>query len=264
MDNIKKNMEQRIVQLEHIIKEARKELAFAPSGMLRVSVSDERIQCYLRQSPEEHCGKYIRKRDWALAESLAQKEYNQLVLEAAQKERSVLMKMLELWPECLPEQVYSEMIPSKKMFITPAYLTNEEFAEQWAKMPYTGKPIREDAPKLFTNKGELVRSKSEILVGNALDNRGIPYRYECPLKMEDGAVWYPDFTALNVRLRKVYYWEHFGMMDDEEYCQQAIGKIARYQANGIFPGDSLIITFETGRQPLDPRLVEALIDQYLV
>lgn len=75
---------------------------------------------------------------------------------------------------------------------------------------------------------------------------------------------HPDFTALNVRLRRIYYWEHLGLMDNEEYREPALDRITRYERNGFFPGKNLIITHETSMYPLDTRLIESIIKSYLL
>ena len=51
------------------------------------------------------------------------------------------------------------------------------------------------------------------------------------------------------------------MMDDPEYAANALMRIDLYERNGIFPGDRLIITHETGRQPLRTRLIEVLAER---
>ncbi len=58
-----------------------------------------------------------------------------------------------------------------------------------------------------TEKGELVRSKSEMNIANALFRTEIPYKYECPLTLNDGRVIYPDFTVLDVYNRRLVCWE---------------------------------------------------------
>jgi len=72
------------------------------------------------------------------------------------------------------------------------------------------------APELYTAKGERVRSKSEIIIADSLMRAGVPYRYEFPIILNGYGKIYPDFTVLNVGLRKELYWEHLGMMDDSE------------------------------------------------
>lgn len=52
---------------------------------------------------------------------------------------------------------------------------------------------------------------------------------------------------------KEMYWEHLGMMDDSNYVENALQKIALYEQNGIFPGKNLILTYETGKNPINQK-----------
>lgn len=126
-----------------------------------------------------------------------------------------------------------------------------------------GKSFVEDAPEFYTNKGERVRSKSEILIANALQKHQVPYRYEFPIKLKQYGIVHPDFTVLNIRKRKEMYWEHMGMLDEEGYRDYALDKITAYEKNGIFPGDKLILTLETLKSPMNSKIIEKIIDQYL-
>ena len=81
--------------------------------------------------------------------------------------------------------------------------------------------------------------------------------------MKDGGRIFPDFTLFDTRRRRLIYHEHFGMMDDSDYWDNAIRKIERYQKNGIFLGINLIATFEGRNTSLNiselSRLILSLI-----
>ncbi|MFR6562656.1 MAG: hypothetical protein ACLUR5_12435 [Eubacterium ventriosum] len=62
--------------------------------------------------------------------------------------------------------------------------------------------------------------------------------------------------------RKEYYWEHFGLMSDEEYAKKAIKKNNMYENNGFILGENLIATFELEKCPLDTRNVEKIIRNF--
>lgn len=53
------------------------------------------------------------------------------------------------------------------------------------------------------------------------------------------------------------------MMDKPEYAQKAVKKINTYQMNKIYPGDRLILTFETELDVLNMKIVNELVDKYL-
>lgn len=74
----------------------------------------------------------------------------------------------------------------------------------------------------------------------------------------------PDFKILNVRTKKEYYLEHFGMMDDYEYAKNSIKKIECFQKNEIYPGEKLLITLEASDSPLNMIILEKMVNKYLL
>ena len=131
------------------------------------------------------------------------------------------------------------------------------------RVKYRGKEFYEGVPEFYTTKGERVRSKSELIIADLLEKEGVPYRYEYPIYLKGLGKIYPDFTVLNVRKRKTIYWEHLGMMDDSEYVDRALKKIATYEQNGIFPGENLVLTYETRTNPINQKMVMLMIQHYL-
>ena len=106
-----------------------------------------------------------------------------------------------------------------------------------------------------------MRSKSEALIDTALYRKQIPFRYECALQLGKWTV-YPDFTIRHPNTGELYYWEHFGKMEDKEYADQAFTKLQKYNTHGIVPTIQLIMTFETKDNPLSPEKVDNIIEQY--
>lgn len=90
----------------------------------------------------------------------------------------------------------------------------------------------------------------------------IPFRYEEKIMLDNGMCIYPDFTVRHPITGKRVYWEHFGLMDDQEYRNNACKKIRLYCDNGIIPSIDLIATFETAEHPLDVERVEAIIKEF--
>ena len=74
----------------------------------------------------------------------------------------------------------------------------------------------------------------------------------------------PDFNCLNVRLRKDYYWEHLGMLDDAVYADNNVRKLNNFSLNPNFDESRLILTTETKRHPLNTKVVEEKIRRYLL
>src|SRR4029077_19819852 len=88
--------------------------------------------------------------------------------------------------------------------------------------------------------GEMVRSKSEVIIANLLTTAGIPFRYEIPLFAPDGTFYLPDFT-IDWRGKK-FFWEHLGMLRVPKYKQDWEVKKKWYEKH--FP-DALLITEES-------------------
>ncbi|WP_433666374.1 AAA family ATPase [Nocardia sp. CA-136227] len=87
-----------------------------------------------------------------------------------------------------------------------------------------------------TAAGELVRSKSEVIVANTLRHLGIQYKYEQPLVMADGTRRLPDFTIHRSNAVPTY-WEHLGMLASPGYRADWEAKKAWYRAHQILPFD---------------------------
>lgn len=93
---------------------------------------------------------------------------------------------------------------------------------------------------------------------------GIPYQYEPRFELKNGKVCYPDFVLLNVRERKTYYWEHFGLASKQDYSDKNLEKLAHYERAGLYLGVNFIMSVETEGVPLDIKLIEEKIRHYLM
>ena len=250
--------------LLQIKKEKEKALRNVPDGTLRVCSTGDRMQFYHRINAKDATGIYIRDKDVALARRLAQKDYDKKVLNAVKKELEAIRRYAEKKPDLEAEQIYDSLHRARRQLVEPIRKTDEQFIREWENVIYRGKKFRNDLPELYTAKGERVRSKSEIIIADSLAREGIPYRYEFPVRLKQIGNVYPDFTVLNVKRRKEIYWEHLGMMDDSEYVEKAMQKIASYEKNGIYTGDSLILTYETQMHPINQKQINGIIHHYLL
>ncbi len=86
-----------------------------------------------------------------------------------------------------------------------------------------------------SGKGEPMRSKSEVIIADALAATGIVYTYERPLQGPDGQTRYPDFTIEDADSGETYYWEHLGMLNHPDYRARWERKLEWYRAQDIIP-----------------------------
>ena len=70
----------------------------------------------------------------------------------------------------------------------------------------------------------------------------IPYRYEEVIQLVEVTIS-PDFTIKHPVTGQIYYWEHFGKMDDPIYAKNVCDKIQLYISHGIIPSVQLITTY---------------------
>ena len=212
-----------------------------------------------QDNPSEQYQTYIPKKNIQLARNLAQRDYDEKLLQEIGRRQKALSRFIKEYPGETLEQVYYGINDYRKELVHPIIETDEQYEKVWLSTPYIRKEIGDDVPVILTENGERVRSKSEKMIADKLKHMGIPYRYEAPLRLSRSTILHPDFTLLNVKERKEVYYEHFGMMDKPEYVESALNRIELYEKNRIFPGDRLLFSWETMSMPLNMRLVEEKI-----
>lgn len=263
MNQIKKLLEMREEKLKQWKKEKENALLKVPEGSLRVCRHGTKMQYYYRNDPKDFNGIYIKEKEIEFAKKLAQKDYDKKVLVSIEKELNAIKRYKESCPEKSCEFIYPNLHEGRKKLVLPIVETDVEFVQKWQSEIYQGKEFYEDTPEFYTQKGERVRSKSELIIADLLGQMGIPYKYEYPVYLHGFGKVYPDFTVLHMKKRKEILWEHLGMMDDSVYIEKAIKKIMAYEKQGIFPGEDLIITYETRKNPINQKNIKNLIEHYL-
>ena len=110
-----------------------------------------------------------------------------------------------------------------------------------------------------TLRGELVRSKSEVIIANELFNKNINYEYEKDLVLKNGEIRCPDFTIENKAKGITYYWEHLGMLSDPSYKKRWEEKKKLYAENGIVEGKNLLVSKDGLDGSIDCDVITDLI-----
>ena len=241
------------------IKTAQQAAKGFPSGRLRVSTSRNRNAYYHVTEKFDSTGKYISLKDTEKIAALAQKDYNARFLRVAKAESNRLGRALDLLTRERAEEAFEKEAPPRKSFIHPYILTDEMYAAEWQRAPIKTNPYLAEGKSYETRRGEKVRSKSEAIIADILQELGIPYHYEKALELEKGVVRYPDFTILNVKARQELYLEHFGLLGDESYRSSCLDKLDEYRRAGIFLGKNLIFTYEDNLHPLDIGGIRAML-----
>jgi len=113
-----------------------------------------------------------------------------------------------------------------------------------------------------TRKGDLVRSKSEVIIANVLIDLGISYKYEEPLYSESDPKDFrlPDFTIKYEG--EEFYWEHLGMIEDPEYKKEWERKKKWYEENHYI--DKLIVSKDKPDGGIDSKEIERLAKEKIL
>lgn len=202
---------------------------------------------------------YIPKSNQDIAEKLAIKAYLSRRLQDILHEITALDFYLRHHKETetTAESLLSSSSPYAPLLSSHFSIVSEEL-DAWAKEPYERNPMFPEQCIHKTCLNLLVRSKSEAQIAMLLYTNKIPFRYEAPLILGDHTI-FPDFTIRHPVTGDFYYWEHFGLMDIEDYRRNTFSKLQLYSNHGIYPGIHLITTYETKSHPLNYEAIESLI-----
>jgi hypothetical protein len=245
-------LQNRKQELLKALKCAEADLKHAPEGRIRASQNGNGFQQFYHvTSKTGFSGKYMNAKSKPLVTALIQKEYDGVFLQRARKEIELIDNLIEFQSKELAEKSEEELHKSKRKYISPYILDEKSYAESWENESFIASTYKPEEKIYPTNKGDMVRSKSEELLADMYYDLGIPYRYECKLVLKDGRAKYPDFTLLDVKRRRVIYHEHLGILEDDEYRAKNLIKLNDYSKSGIYFGKNLLMTFETEYCPLN-------------
>ena len=249
--------------LEKVVTQAKADLnTTVPEGHLRISIDKNKPRYY--QCIDDNKGVYIPRDNKELPKRLAQKGYNKAVVKKGEARLKQIKRITKNYSDDEIEKIYTSMNKARQLLVTPIEPTWDQLLTKWYEEEYQGKEFKEGTPLILTEKGERVRSKSEKILADYFYRKNILYKYEKPLHLKGYGTVYPDFTFLSRKTYREIYWEHEGMMDKQDYARAAVRKIELYQINHIYPGDRLIITFETEQNVLNSKIIENLIEKYLI
>ncbi len=232
-----------------------------PDGArLHAAKHGELYQYYIRWNGNKSGREYIGKEKREQAKLLAQVEYYEKLSKKLQNDMKCLDKLKETWSGDPFNWVEENMSQGKFALVTPVYPSDTRFIHEWKNQAYEKMSFTENSPEYYTRQGVRVRSKSEMIIADILDEMQVPFLYEKPLKLGTWMI-HPDFTLLDINNRREIYWEHFGMMDDMDYRNDTFLKMRKYEECGFYLYDRLIWTFETGKLPLNTKVLRRMIIQ---
>lgn len=246
--------------LDSQISSIKGQLQALPPNKLICTQNGNRYKWY---QSDGHTKTYIPKENRRLAEQLAKKKYLSLKLEDLENEkRAIGFYLAHRSPSDKSKKLLTENSEYQQL-LTPYFSPLSDELNNWKNAPYERNPLYPEQRTQKTASGIYVRSKSEAIIDMYLYTNQIPFRYECLLKLGEFTA-FPDFTIRHPKTGEIYYWEHFGMMDNPAYAQKAFSKMQEYTNHGIFPSVQLITTYESKEQPLSIEMVEKIVAHYFL
>ena len=216
-----------------LVRSLRKELQYMKPGKLHVKKINGKMYFYEYSNGKEYSITKEPARIKELAryemvgELLGVLEHNCMILDKA------ISKMKHVDEDRL-DRLASFSNSPKKIY------TKQQV--KWLSEPYQRNPYHPEHLQYTTTNGIKMRSKSEQAIVNRLEANGIAYRAEPPLQLGSKTI-YPDFVILLLDSEMVI-WEHFGLMTDEAYRQNAQTKLDLYRTYGFVQHKNLICTYE--------------------
>lgn len=260
----KKDYRNELRELSRLKKVVQASLKKAPEGRIRCEMAQGRYPQYyiiLEEEREQYPrGRFLHKEEQETAKTYAQKEYDRLMLKEIERREKVIRFLARHGDEVDYLGVYEGMAQAKRRLVEPYFTPDEEFRREWENAESEQRNSYPFINGFTTERGELVRSKSEKIIADKLFLKDIPYKYEAALQLGSRVI-FPDFTILRMNTREEVYLEHFGMMDDPEYCKKALDKIEEYEGAGICLGEKLFVTFESSEKPININQVNNLINR---
>lgn len=244
MDNLQNALKLEILIQSQLLKQCRKTLAHAPKGRLYARSRLTQISYYQIYKRKSASGwKNVQKNitnNPSMIEALTEKMVAQDTIKACFGNIPLLKKTLSKYKPYGQEELLSNLPEKYQSALT---LCREKKIYDWLTAPYEKAPFDPEQHIHETAYGELVRSKSEVIIANALYSFGIPFHYEekFPYPSENGDFYYPDFTILLPDSSKLI-WEHLGLLSEMGYCINNAYKLHNYQLNQVIIGKDLILT----------------------
>lgn len=205
--------------------------------------------------------KYLASKQEKYIKACCENFYLRKLIFVIEKELHILQLFKRNYKPNEKFEVWDSLPEAYKQYVQQRFRDNKTVCHDWEYAEFESNNFPNTNANLYkTKKGEIVRSRIELIVADMLYDLGIPYRYECMLSLASGDV-YPDFTIMHPETLELYYIEIFGMMDKPEYEQAAFTKIAKYAASDVY--QNLLMFFDHKNAPISPsNIKKSLINMF--
>ena len=267
---IKEFIEEEIALEKRLLDDIEKKCNKYPERVLIISRRRNGKEKYYYRERTEKKRRYIRKSDKGVLQEIT---YGRFLKE----QKVVLTENIRALKEAT-EKICNYDTESITKDLPKTYQKAAEYLEgklSERDIIQSENSIKPEGLSVTCSNGLKVRSKNEMVICEMLLFYGIKFRYEMALTLskidirDDGTAVlenktiYPDFTIF-LPDGSVIYWEHFGMLDRENYREDFTGKMLLYYDNGIYCPKNLIITMDGPGKGFDNQGIKRIIEERIL
>ncbi len=243
-----------------LCSEYRKALKGLPEGRMFMSNRGDKQYYYDAESHD-----YIGRVDNKEVAGKQQRYFLEKSISIMENNIKAADKYLKNFKDYMPEAVMDSLPGAYKFSTLEGLPKIVAFAdgENWGNQHYDRSMKYPEHLIHKTMKGDMVRSKSELIVADILYQRRIPYHYEEPMLL-GGKEIVPDFKIAVRSENRFKYLEHCGMLGDPGYCNSLVWKMQQYMRYGYVPWKDVIFTFDNMDGSIDTMTINRIIDFFFV
>ena len=153
-------LELRLIYLKELHKQKTQAIKASPDGKLHSFAKQKKGQnnskdCYvyyLRNSPSQKTGTYLKKREKELIYKLAQKEYDINLVSAIEKEILAIEQFLKRISVRNLYKPFDSLSAGKKILLQPDIVTQDAFVNSWLNDNYEKMGFKDGTPIYTTRK----------------------------------------------------------------------------------------------------------------
>lgn len=208
--------------------------------------------------------KYIRKAQYEMVSNIQEQSSLEIVKKNCEINIGVLKRMNNLLQPIDPYEIANKMpLAYRDQHKAHAVVYGFSSVSRWKiekeKLKSSYPPDHYNNHDNIASDGTPTRSKSEAIIIDILNSKGIPYVYECPMWLGHN-LRQPDFIIYNKKSHRELILEHMGLLSDKNYMYKQLVKLGEYIEAGYVPNKNLFMTFDDKEGKIDVRSISKYVD----
>lgn len=246
-----------------------RELSHRADGGLKITRRGQRhyysLQRFNSVTKKYECT-YINKKNMGIARKIATHDYYSNIRRVLLKEIKLLKELISNEFEKTIDNCYFELCDGRREIVSPLAGTAQSRIDSWMNEVYEPNTSYPETLTHRTERGEMVRSKSEELIANYLYSQReyLDYKYERPMEVKVNGkkeTIYPDFTIINLRTGETFILEHVSRLDIPSYHDKFVWKHRAFIENGFIQNGMVFYSFESEKYPFSLKHVKKLVQE---